>query len=252
MKLWICCALLSFVALDLMAEEFASHDGVKIHYTVQGSGTPVLLIHGLRGNAAANWTRPGITAALAQSHRVIAMDARGHGDSGKPVTEAEYGVAMVEDVIALLNRLDIRKVRLVGYSMGGMISLKTAVLHPERVHSLLLCGMGWLQEGGKQQDFWEGVSARPRLIGGRSASACMRGMARLAVTEAQLKTLKMPAAVIVGSLDPVDRLYVAPLTKARPEWPVTRIQGAGHISCIFKPDFTTAVVSSVARMDGRK
>lgn len=247
MKLVIFLALLSATVVGSKAAEFASHDGVKIHYTVEGSGTPVLLIHGLQGSAAANWTRPGITAALAQSHRVIAMDARGHGDSDKPVTEAEYGVAMVEDVIALLNRLDIRKVRLVGYSMGGMISLKTAVLHPDRVQSLLLCGMGWLQEGGKQQDFWEGVSARPRLIGGRSASACMRGMARLAVTEAQVKALKMPAAVIVGSVDPVDRLYVAPLANVRPDWAVMRIKGAGHISCIFKQEFREAVAQMEKR-----
>lgn len=251
MKLWTCLALLSATALGSKAEEFASHDGVKIHYAVQGSGTPVLLIHGLHGSASANWARPGITAALAQGHRVVAMDARGHGDSGKPVTDADYGVAMVEDVIALLDRLEIRKVRLVGYSMGGMISLKTTVLHPERVHSLLLCGMGWLQEGGKQQDFWEGISGRPRLVGGRSASACMRGMARLAVTEAEVKALKVPAAVIVGSLDPVDRLYVAPLTKVRPDWQVLRIEGAGHINCIFKQEFREAVVQTVARLENR-
>ncbi len=61
------------------------------------------------------------------------MDARGHGSSDKPQTEAAHGAAMVEDVIAL----------------------KTAVLHLERVQGLLLCGMGWLQEGGIQQKFWQ-------------------------------------------------------------------------------------------------
>lgn len=251
MRFWACLVLLLSALPGLRGEEFTSHDGVKIHYSVQGSGTPVLLIHGLHGSAEANWTRPGITAALAQSHRVIAMDARGHGDSGKPVTEAEYGVAMVEDVIALLNRLDIRKVRLVGYSMGGMISLKTVVLHPERVQSLLLCGMGWLQEGGQQQAFWEGVAMRPRLMGGKSASACMRGMAHLAVTEAQVKAIKVPAAIIVGDRDPVDRLYVAPLTKVRPDWPVTRIAGAGHINCILRPEFLQVVVETVSKLEKR-
>lgn len=251
MKAWICFALLLVFTSCAKAEELLSHDGVKIHYTVQGGGPPVLLIHGLHGSASSNWTRPGITAALAQSHRVIAMDARGHGDSGKPETEDAYGTAMVEDVIALLNHLDIRKVGLVGYSMGGMISLKTAVLHPERVQGLLLCGMGWLQEGGQQQRLWEGVSMRPRLIGGRSASACMRGMARLAVTEAEVKALRVPAAVIVGDRDPVDRLYVAQLTQIRPDWPVTRIPGAGHINCVMQREFREAVVKEVARL-GKK
>ena len=80
------------------ADEFSSGN-VKIAYTVQGAGSPVLLIHGLHGSGNANWTLPGITAALAKNHRVIVMDCRGHGKSDKPAAEAEYGVKMVDDVI---------------------------------------------------------------------------------------------------------------------------------------------------------
>lgn len=248
MKLWICLALLFACSISVKADEITS-SGVKIAYTVQGSGSPVLLIHGLHGSGATNWTLPGITAALAKNHRVIAMDCRGHGRSDKPETEAEYGVKMVEDVIALLNHLDIRKVHLVGYSMGGMISMKTAVLHPERVQGLLLCGMGWLQEGGMQQKFWDSIPMRERLIGGNSGTVCMHGMARLAVTEAEVKALKMPAAIIVGDNDPVDRLYVVPLTQIRTDWPVTKIAGAGHITCIMKPDFHAAVVKAITKFE---
>lgn len=158
---------------------------------------------------------------------------------------------MVDDVIALLNHLDIRKVHLVGYSMGGMIAMKTAVLHPERVQSLLPCGMGRLQEGGMQQKFWDSIPVRKRIIDGSSASASMNGMARLAVTEAQVKALKLSAAFIVGDNDPVDGLYVVPLTQIRPDWPVTKIADAGHITCIVKPEFREAVTTAVAKFDGK-
>src|SRR4051812_7089695 len=156
--LMICLVTASF-ACTLRADDFKSGD-VKIHYTVQGSGPPVVLIHGLLSSAEMNWTLPGITALVAKHHQVIALDCRGHGNSDKPLEESAYGVPMVEDVVALLDHLGIPKAHIVGYSMGGMIALKLAVLHPERVKSLMLCGMGWLQEGSKLQDFWTAIPAK--------------------------------------------------------------------------------------------
>lgn len=250
MKLGLHFALLFSLLHSAHADEFAS-SGVKNFYTVQGSGSPVLLIHDLHGSGATNWALPGITTVLAKKHRVIAMDCRGHGNSDKPQTEAEYGVKMVADVIALLNHLDIRQAHLVGYSMGGMIALKTAVLHPGRVQSLLLCGMGWLPDSSALQGFWEHIPVRKGLFSGSSGSACMKGMARLAVTETEVKALKIPAAIIVGDRDPVEKLYVIPLTQIRSDWPVTKIPGAGHITCIMKLEFRDAVVKAVAKFDGR-
>lgn len=250
MRPWLHLALFFSFMFAAHADEVTS-GGVKIFYTVQGSGTAVVLIHGLHSSGSINWTLPGVTAALAQNHRVIAMDCRGHGKSDKPQTEAEYGTAMVEDVVAIMNRLDIRKAHIAGYSMGGMIALKMAVMHPERTQGLLLCGMGWLQDGSRLQGFWEHIPVRERLMGGSSGSACMKGMARLAVTETEVKALKMPAAIIVGDRDPVDRMYVIPLTQVRPDWPVTKIPGAGHLNCIMKPEFRDAVVKAVAQFDAR-
>jgi len=235
MKLGICLALLFGCPIGVKANEIFS-GGVKIAYTDQGSGSAVLLIHGLHGSGAANWTLPGITAALAENQRVIVMDVRGHGKSDKPGTSAEYGMKMAEDVIALLNQLEIRRAHLVGYSMGGLIAMKTAVLHPTRVQSLLMCGMGWLKEGGALQQFWR-----------RTRHPCSSSFAELAVTEAQVQALTMPAAIIVGDQDPVDRLYVSPLAQTRRDWPVTHISGAGHITCIAKPEFRAAVVKAIAQ-----
>ncbi len=56
-------------------------DGVRIHYAELGSGTPVILIHGYTANAEGKWFKPGIAQALAKRHRVVAIDARGHGQS---------------------------------------------------------------------------------------------------------------------------------------------------------------------------
>lgn len=225
--------LMTLVSMDLHAGEFVSN-GVKIAYNEQGKGEPVLLIHGLMSSGALNWTVPGITAALARDHRVVVMDVRGHGQSDKPNAADAYGVKMVGDVIALMDHLKLPKVHLVGYSMGGMIAMKTAALHPTRVQSLLLCGMGWLEEGSLLQRFWR-----------RSQQPCQSSFADLALTAAQVKSLRMPAAIIIGERDPVEGLYVNPLKKIRPDWPVTKIPDGGHISCVGKPAFREAVVKFI-------
>ena len=233
-----------FAALPTRAADFDS-SGVPIHYRVEGRGEPVVLIHGLHASAQMNWGAPGIIADLAKTYRVIALDCRGHGQSGKPAAEGAYGVQMVEDIVRLLDHLKLRSAHIVGYSMGGMIALKLAVLHPDRVRSTTLGGMGWLEEGSRLQDFWAGSGDR----GGNPA--LLHGFAEFAVTPAQVKAIATPISVIVGERDPCRRLYVAPLIKLRPEIPEHLIAGAGHLGCVANPEFKTALHTVLARAERR-
>lgn len=225
-----------------LADDFDSA-GVRIHYTVTGQGEPVLLLHGLYSSALMNWDMPGITKELAQHYQVIAPDLRGHGRSDRPAAEDAYGVQMVEDVVRLMDHLGIKKARVAGYSMGGMIVMKMLVLHPDRVQSAVLGGMGWLKQGGAEQAVWERMNGRP-LTG--TPPACVRGFAQFAVTQAEVMAIKAPVTVIVGDRDPCLRLYVQPLEAIRPDWPVRVIAGAGHIECVVKPEFKTALEAALA------
>ncbi len=211
---------------------------MKIHYVVEGQGEPVVLIHGLYASAKINWQLPGTAGMLAKNYRVIALDLPGHGESDKPDSEAAYGVQMVEDVRQLLDHLKIKKAHIVGYSLGGMIAVKFMSMHPDRVRSGIVGGMGWLREGGGLQKIWERMPARE---GGRTPAACVRSFGKLAVTEKQLQAIRVPVEIIVGDRDPVKRLYVAPLAPVRPDWPVVEIPDAGHITCIMKPQFKTEI-----------
>ncbi len=128
-------------------------NGVKIHYLIEGTGEPVVLIHGLDSSARINWQMPGTIDAIARDHQVIALDLPGFGQSDKPVEAQAYGLQWVEDVILLLDHLKIRKAHIVGYSMGGMVALKLIAEHPDRVLSGTLGGMGWLPDGGFLQRY---------------------------------------------------------------------------------------------------
>ena len=117
--------------------------GVHLYYTVSGSGEPVILMHGFAVQSDLNWRLPGITRALAREFQVIALDLRGHGRSDKPHDPMAYGIEMAEDPVRLLDSLGIERAHIVGYSLGGFIALKLAVLHPERVITLSALGSGW-------------------------------------------------------------------------------------------------------------
>jgi pimeloyl-ACP methyl ester carboxylesterase len=220
-------------------------NGVKIQYTVEGTGDPVVLIHGLYSSAQMNWRLPGTIKALIDSHQVIALDLRGHGHSGKPEKESDYGIEMVNDVVRLMDHLKVEKARIVGYSMGGIIAMKLAVDHPERVKSIVLGGMGWLKEGGVLADVWERLPGD--RLGGQTPPACLHSMGKLGVSEDAVKAIKLPVAILIGDRDPVRRLYVAPLEKVRPDWPVVVISGAGHLNCIAKPQFQEELKKQLAK-----
>lgn len=224
--------------------------GVKIHYLVHGTGEPVVLIHGLYSSAEMNWGMPGIINAVAGDHMVIALDLPGHGLSDKPEGDSAYGQQMAEDVILLMDHLNIPKAHIIGYSMGGMVAGKLLSTHPDRILSCILGGMGWLKEGSGLQKIWENMHPRE---GGRLSvpPACIHGLARLAISEAELTAIKLPVEVLIGDRDPVKRLYVDPLREVRKDWPVIEIKDAGHINCIIKPQFKEEIVKWLGARAGK-
>jgi len=71
--------------------EFFDSGGVKTHYTVQGSGEPVMMVHGLYSSAVKNWELARNHSGVRQALQVIALDNRGHGQSDRPQAEGHYG-----------------------------------------------------------------------------------------------------------------------------------------------------------------
>ena len=119
--------------------------GVAIRYWTLGEGEPVVLIHGYLASADL-WAMTDFADRLAENHEVVALDCRGHGQSGKPHGAEHYGAEMVEDLVRLLDHLQLERAHLVGYSMGGMLALKLATTEPERVISVVAGGAGWVRD----------------------------------------------------------------------------------------------------------
>jgi pimeloyl-ACP methyl ester carboxylesterase len=127
--------------------DFVVSDGVRIHWMEAGEGPPVVLLHGYTSCCDAGWFANGVAKELARDHRVIGIDARGHGRSEKPHDPAKYdGDRMPADVIEVLDYLGVRQAHFHGYSMGGGIVAHLLARHPDRFVTASFGGSGVREE----------------------------------------------------------------------------------------------------------
>jgi pimeloyl-ACP methyl ester carboxylesterase len=262
------------------AAEEGSFDsnGVQIHYLVQGQGDPVLLIHGFTMNIRAQWRGPGILKALEEDYRVVALDSRGHGKSGKPHDPGQYGMEMVEDVVRLLDQLQIDRAHVVGYSMGARITCKLLVSHPDRLLSATLGGGGGILAGdapGYYEDVADSLEqgkgfgpllvnltppGKPKPTGLQlwqmnryltagndtlALAAALRGMNHLCVADDQLRANRVPTLALIGASDPL-RKGVDALVGRLANLEVVVIDGADHMTAFIKPQFVDELMKFLA------
>ncbi len=120
---------------------YVDSSGVNIHYHVEGDGPPLVLQHGLTSSLQ-NWYACGFVEELAKDYRLIMVDARGHGRSGKPHEPKDYDLKLrVNDVLAVMDDLGVDKAHYMGYSMGGRIGFGIVLHALDRFHSLILGGI---------------------------------------------------------------------------------------------------------------
>src|SRR3954465_3923759 len=105
---------------------FESVNGVRLHYAEAGAGDPVVLLHGWPQHW---WMWRDLIGPLAERFRVVVPDLRGHGWSDKPPSSYRKSELMA-DIVSLIDRLGLDRVRLVGHDWGAITSLLLASEHP--------------------------------------------------------------------------------------------------------------------------
>ena len=116
-------------------------NGVEIYYEEHGQGTPVVFCHEFAGDYR-SWA-PQVRF-FARRYRAITFSARGYHPSSIPQDDADYSEEQhVEDTYGLIRFLGIEKAHVVGLSMGGNVTLKLGLAHPEVCLSLVVAGAGF-------------------------------------------------------------------------------------------------------------
>ncbi len=258
---WIWCLFISFASsaqTNVIAgtgQYFTSFDNTKIYYEVNGTGQPVLLIHGFT-NTSENWKKAPVYQNLIKGgFKVIIVDLRGNGKSDKPHTpEAYANDAEAKDLKALLKHLKIKKYAAVGYSRGSIIAARLLVLD-KNSQKIVLGGMGadfTNPEWPRRILFYRALSGEPvPELEGFIKSIPQRGLDQVALAYQQkgqpstapaaLSKVKKPVLVISGDIDQ-DNGSAEELAKLIPKATVVRVPG-DHNNTMRSVAFSDAVLN---------
>lgn len=247
-------------------------DGLRLAFedhgpAENGSGAPILLVHGFASSARVNWADTGwIKTLTGDGRRVIAFDHRGHGASDKPHDAAAYETSrLAADGLRLLDHLGIESADLMGYSMGARVTAFLALAAPKRVRSAVIGGLGYhLVEGvGLPTDIAEAMEApsadgltdpvqrmfrRFAEAGGndlQALSACIRG-SRQSLSVDDARRIACPVLVAVGTRDAIagDPHRLAALL---PHGSALDIEGRDHNPAVGDKTFKAGVLAFLAR-----
>ncbi len=245
--------------------------GVQIYYEEYGAGAPVVLIHGFASNIETNWVVPGWIELLAQRFWTIPFDLRGHGRSSKPHDWQAYTMdALVGDVVALLDHLKVDRTFIMGYSLGGRITLELLVRHPERVRAAVVGGVGresGISSSEIRQKIVDGLLApsienvtdelarRFRRFAEankndlKALAACM-SVARAMPPVSELSRIKAPVLVVAGAND---TWIGSPqwLRDTIPNAQLVILEGRDHMTAVGDKRFKEEVLRFFAAADAQ-
>ena len=259
-------------------DQFFDSNGVRLRYVEQGSGPAIVLMHGATGTLDRHFLANGVFADLAQDHRVIAFDLRGHGKSDKPHDAAAYGEVMASDVVRLLDHLKIQRVHVIGYSLGAMIAGRLATKHPERLISVAYVASLPIREQDAYLDKFAEESVKelesdlpfrsltlalqppgakpptddemrkmmaPLVAANdvKALAALWRGYRTLIVQDSALASVQVPMIVLIGSED-ASAAGSPAFTKAHPHIRTLIVPGAQHggpQGVMRRPEFMAAL-----------
>jgi pimeloyl-ACP methyl ester carboxylesterase len=144
-----------------MKTERISIGEVELSYNeARGNGRPLVLLHGLTGHRDDFRER---MPDLADAGRVLAPDLRGHGDFTQTGRAETFSFEqLVADLAALLDAWGVARCDLLGHSFGGMLALRFALAHPERVASLILMDTAPFAPDGYSLEMFEKAGAIAR------------------------------------------------------------------------------------------
>jgi pimeloyl-ACP methyl ester carboxylesterase len=232
---------------------------IEMYYAVYGEGEPVLLIHGGLGHADV-WGFQ--VPALAETHKVIVADSRGHGRSTR--SDQPFGYAlMADDYLALLDHLGIDQVALVGWSDGGIIGLDIAIRHPERLSRLFAFAANYTPAGVKPSvaddptfnayiaragEDYARLSPTPDEFDAFVAQISQMWASEPNYTKEQLQAITVPTVIFDGDHDEaIEPAHTAEMAELIPGAELIIMKDASHFAMWQQPDaFNKTVLEFLA------
>lgn len=224
---------------------------ISIYYEIYGEGKPLLVIHPNSGNLGAMHHQ---IEHFSKSHRVIAVDSRGHGKSELGKGKLTYR-QMADDYAKLLKHLEIESAHVLGWSDGGIIGLLLGIHHPDCVDKIAAMGAN-LNPGGDAVYEWapnfvremlEGVQAR--IDEGdttedwhRIAQVMRLLLEQPNIKPEELKTIQSPVLVMAGDQDVIREEHTVLIFQNLPKAHLCFFPGSTHFVAVQQPELFNRTV----------
>lgn len=216
----------------------------------------VLLLHGGFGNS--DMLLGGLGGALGDRYRLVAFDRRGHGRTADTDQPFHYD-DMAEEVVAVLEQVVGGPAHLVGYSDGGIISLRVVLSRPELVRSMVLIGTNFHHEGVLpvemgdagdnpvfamiEADYSERSPDGAEHFGAIAAKTFALFTTEPTMAASDLTAIECPALVVAGDDDMVALAHTCALYESLPAGQLAIVPGTSHVLPMEKPDLLARLVA---------
>lgn len=247
---------------NLSVGKYVDVNGIKIYYETYGEGEPLLLLHG-NGGSIESFTDQ--IPELSRHFKVVAVDSRAQGRTTDSDQEITYAL-MASDMAALIDKLNLGKVNVVGWSDGGNIALELAYAHPEKVLKAVAFGANYTHENCMAPPDSVVMDPTDPLIQ-RTSEMMMKystSVKRLSpdtlrmpiirkklgelmekypnFTPDQLKTINVPFLVVAGDHDAINLDQTISLFTNLPKSELFIVPHASHLVLAENPDLVNSEI----------
>jgi pimeloyl-ACP methyl ester carboxylesterase len=236
--------------------KYADVNDIRVYYEIYGAGEPLLLLHGNSGSIGSFLYQ---IPELSKHFKVVAVDSRAQGKSTDADTEITYAL-MASDMSALIDKLNLGSVYVVGWSDGGNVGLELALAHPNKVRKLVVFGANYTHENFMAPPDSVAMEADdPRLV--RTVPFIKKskeGMDRLSpvvrkklsdliekypnLTVEQLQQINVPVLVVVGDRDAINLDQTISLFTSLPHSQLFVVPGSSHMVPVERPELSNSEV----------
>ena len=239
---------------------------ISMYYEIYGKGEPLILLHGGYGSSE---MMGGMIEAFSKKYQVIAVDSRSQGRTTDSDEKVLTYAQMALDVNGFMDKLQIKKAKLVGWSDGGDIALELALIHPEKISKAVVLGANFTgevsgvfigvdttwrmnpadplfaktkKELAKYFSTYERMAPDKSKIASAKKKATDNAYNNPKITLAQLNSIQVPFLVMAGDHDMFTIEHTIALYKNLPQASLYIVPDATHISPWEEPELVHAEI----------
>jgi pimeloyl-ACP methyl ester carboxylesterase len=218
--------------------------GHRINYATRGDGPTLVLLHGGGDSGEHSFARQ--LDILSERHHLVAPDQVGQGRT-PDVSGALTYTGMMDDTAALLNRLHLKHVDVVGFSDGGILALMLAIRHPELIRRLVVSGVNIAPDGLNADDLEElraTQNPKPRTIDEKLAHLWATSPTETELSVAMLARISQPVLLISGDRDAITLEHTLKIFHALPDAELCVLPGTDHATFSGRAEWLNPIINA--------